>query len=105
MTNRLDFSDEDGKSPADDKFEEAKEGGTVDIDQEVDDGFHDGQREDKRVPSAIESSIDGVGELLVRSEGHIPREAGCGGSGALCGFTTRQKVRFGARDGTQGGIA
>ena len=105
MTNRLDFSDEDRKGPADDKFEEAKEGGTVDIDQEVDDGFHDSQREDKRVPSAIESSIDGVGELLVRCEGHIPREAGCGGSGALCGFTTRQKVRFGARDGTQRGIA
>ena len=45
--------DEDGECPADDEFEETKEGGTIDIDQEIDNGFHHGQGKDESSPSAV----------------------------------------------------
>ena len=45
--------DEDGERPADDELEETKEGRTIDIDQEIDDGFHRGQGKDESSPSAV----------------------------------------------------
>ena len=78
MANLLSRRYEKRKCAADDEFDETKEGGTVDIDQKVDDAFHDGQGKDKGIPCTIKSSIDGVGELLVCCEGHVPGKA-CGG--------------------------
>ena len=76
----------------------------VDTDQEVDGAFHDGRGKDERIPRAIENSVDGICELLVCCEGHVPRKAGSGGNGTLCGFATSQKAPFGTRDGTLCGI-
>ena len=45
--------DKDGERPADDEFEETKEGGAIDIDQEIDNGFHCGQGKDESGPCAI----------------------------------------------------
>lgn len=96
---------EDGEGPADDEFEETKEGGTVDIDQEIDNGFHGGQGKDESGPSTIQSPVDGICKLLVRCEGHVPREAGSGGSGSFCGLAARKKVLLGTRDRTLGRIS
>lgn len=102
--NLLSSRDEDGERPADDEFKEAKEGGTIDIDQEIDDAFHCGQGEDESSPSTIESSIDGVRELLIGCEGHVPGETGGGRSSSFCGLATGKKVLLGARDGTLGRV-
>jgi len=53
LANLLGSRDEDGERPADDEFEETKEGGTVDIDQEIDDAFHHSQGKDESGPSAV----------------------------------------------------
>ena len=97
-------SDENGECSTDDELKEAKEGGTVDVDQEVDDALHNGQGKDESGPSTIESSVDGVGELLVGRKSHVTRKAGCGGSSSLCGFAAGKKVLLGTIDGTLGRI-
>ena len=104
VTNLLSGRDKDGECPTDDEFEETKEGGTVDVDQEVDDALHNGQGKDESGPGTVESSVDGVSELLVCCESHVPGEAGSGGSGPLCGFAAGEKVFLGTRDGALGRI-
>lgn len=51
--NLLGSGDEDGERAADDEFEETEEGGTIDIDQEIDDAFHYSQGEDESGPSTV----------------------------------------------------
>ena len=97
-------SDENGERPTDDELEEAKEGGTVDVDQEVDDALHNGQGKDESGPSTIESSVDGVDKLLVRRKSHVPRKVGGGGGSSLRGFAAGKKVLLGTNDGTLGRI-
>ena len=104
VTNLLSGSDENREGPTDDELEEAKEGGTVDVDQEVDDALHNGQGKDESGPSTIESSVDGVCKLLVGCESHVPGKAGGGGSSSLRGFAASKKVLLGAIDGTLGRI-
>ena len=102
--NLLSNGDENGERSADNEFEETKEGRTVDVDQEIDDGFHDGQRQSESGPGTVESGIDGVRELLVGCKGHVPGKVGSGGSGSFCGFAACEKVLLGTRDGALGRI-
>lgn len=97
--NLLDCRYENRKCAANYEFDEAKEGGTVDVDQEVDDCFHNGQRKDEGIPGTVESPIDGIGELMVYCESHVLGKAGSGGSGTLCGFAARKKGILCALDG------
>ena len=99
-TNLLSGRDKNGEGPTDNKFEEAKEGGAVDVNQEIDDAFHGGQAEDESGPSTVEGSVDGVSELLVCCESHVPGKVGSRGSGPLCGSAAGKKVLLGAVDGT-----
>ena len=53
LANLLGSRDEDGERPADDEFKETEEGGTIDIDQEIDNALHYGQSKDKSGPSTV----------------------------------------------------
>ena len=53
LADLLNSSDEDGEGPAHDEFDETEEGGTIDINQEIDDGFHCSQGKDESCPSAV----------------------------------------------------
>jgi len=103
-TNLFNGRDENGECPTDDEFEEAKEGGTVNVDQEIDDALHNGQGKDESGPSTIDSSVDRVGELLVDCESHVPGKVGGGGSSSLRGSAAGKKVLLCAIDGTLGRI-
>ena len=104
VANLLGGRDKNGEGTADDEFDEAKEGGTVDVDQEIDDAFHNGQGKDESGPSTVEGPIDRICELLVGREGHVPGKAGSRRSGPLCSFAAGEKVLLGARDGSLGRI-
>jgi len=102
--NLLSNRDENGERSADDEFEEAKEGRTVDVNQEIDDGFHDGQGESESGPGTVESGIDGIRELLIGCKGHVPGEVGSRGSGSFRGFAACEQVLLCTRDGNLGRI-
>lgn len=104
VANLLSGRDESGERSTDDEFEEAKEGRTVDVDQEIDNAFHDGQGQGESVPGTVKRCIDGICDLLVGCKGHVPGKVGSGGSGSFCGFAAGEKVFLGARDGTLGRI-
>ena len=104
VSNLLSGRDKNGKRPADNELEETKEGGTVDVDQEIDDALHNGQGKDESGPCTVESSVDGVGELLIGCESHVLGEAGGGGSSSFCGFAAGEKALLGTCDGALGRI-
>ena len=80
----LHSSNQDSKTSADNKLQEAEKGGAVEVDNEVNDGLHDRQRENEGGASSIEGSIDRICVLLVSGKRHEAGHACCRRGSLFC---------------------
>jgi hypothetical protein len=100
----LNGRDEEGEATANNKLDEAKEGGAVDVDEEVDDRLHDGQGEDECGAGTLHRVVDGLNHALVGGDGHVAREARGTGRGLLSREAARDEVLLCARYRTAGRV-
>jgi hypothetical protein len=96
-------ANENSKTASNNKFEEAQERGPVNVDNKIDNRFHDGQGEDQSLSRSVHGIVDSAGELFVSGDCHVTGHA-CGGSGGLlCCLAAGEKVALCARDSILGG--
>lgn len=82
-------TNQDRKTSADDKFKKAKKCRPVDVNDEVYNRFHYGERKDQSLPCAIHCIINCVDNLLVGSNGHVSRKTSCRCGRLFCSQAAR----------------